>query len=144
MESLLYTFNLQCKFMLPCKYPLNKMLTLDYFSNLRGFSEGVVSSKLDITDADFKEIDQNGLQVLLRYFSMPSTIDLDMLGGKASEPPTKLTLGILIFWQNALFDLRDNFITYSIKPITLPVQLTGHVNENVPYEATELELAIHA
>ena len=76
IESLLYTFNIQCKFMMPCKHPLPRLLTLDYFSNLRGFASEVFAATNDVTDLAHRDIDKMGLQVLLRYFSMPSSIDV--------------------------------------------------------------------
>ncbi len=44
IESLLYTFNMQCKFMMPCKYQQPDLLILDHFSHFRGQPEGTVNA----------------------------------------------------------------------------------------------------
>ncbi len=58
IESLLYTFNVQCKFMMPCKYPQPDLLILDHFSYFRGSSEGTVDATNQIRDLPHKDIDK--------------------------------------------------------------------------------------
>jgi hypothetical protein len=75
IESLLYTFNVQCKFMMPCKYQQPDLLILDHFSHFRGLADGEVAPIDQLRELKHQELDKAGMQVCLRYFSMPSSID---------------------------------------------------------------------
>ena len=79
--------------------------------------------------------------ILLRYFSMPSSMLKFFYRVKSSQQPTTLTMGELMFWQEAMTDLRDNFYTFSIKPVTLPTAVA--TGGEAPYAAKELELNWH-
>jgi hypothetical protein len=142
MESLLYTFNVQCKFMMPCKHEQPPLIVSKHFSHFRGLAEGTFSAVGQLSDLKFQEQDKFGLQVLLHYFSMPGSIDFFFHGKKADELPSELTLATLAFWQKALSDLRRKFFTYSIKPRVLPI--TGLADGDVPYDSDQLELSVSA
>ena len=80
IESLLYTFNVQCKFMMPCKHMQPALIISKHFSHFRGISEGTSSAVSQLSDLVFQELNKSGLQVLLHYFSMPSRIDYYLNG----------------------------------------------------------------
>ena len=142
IESLLYTFNVQCKFMMPCKYQQPDLLVLDHFSHFRGLAAGEFTAVDQLREPKHAELDKEGMQVCLRYFSMPSSIDYDLHGVQAYQKPTALTLGALFFWQKCLSQLKREFRTYSIKPIDLPIDVKQL--KQIPYEPDQLELNIAA
>jgi hypothetical protein len=73
---------------------------------------------------------------------MPSSIDVFFFKKPISEKPSELTMGVLLFWQYALTNLRKNYFTHSIKPIELPI--TDLKKGQAPYECNQLSLTIHA
>ena len=68
VESMLYNFNLQCKFMMPCKHEPQPMQQFEWFSLHRVFPEGMVIAGCVVQDRETKELDKQHLLVLLCYF----------------------------------------------------------------------------
>ena len=71
---MLYNFNMQCKFMMPCKHLPPPLQQLGWFSLHRGFSEMSVIAGCVVQALSTKELDKQHLLVLLRYFSVPSAL----------------------------------------------------------------------
>ena len=68
VESMLYNFNMQCKFMMPSKHEPQPLQVLEWFSRHRGFPEGMVTAGCVVQEMETMEVDKQHLLVLLRYF----------------------------------------------------------------------------
>jgi hypothetical protein len=137
VEALLYNFNMHCKFMMPCKHQLPNLQTLPFFSHSRGVGVSTDAPKNIIYDSVTTELDKNWLMILFRYFSMPWAMDQIFYKRTKTAIPHYLTVGDLVFWQNALSDLRNNYIMFSPKPTVLPVTKSA-----MHYRAQDLEIGM--
>lgn len=118
MENLLYNFNVQCKFMMPCKHRPPAIRYVARFSNQRGPLKDTFMPFQAVYSPSNPELDKQWLRILFRYFSMGESIDT--YGAKnMKQAPTELEE--LAYWQELLSELRNNFNLFSIQPDSVPV-----------------------
>ena len=71
---MLYNFNMQCKFMMPCKHDPFPLQLLDWFSLHRGYPEGMVTAGCVVQEMETKELTKKHALLALRFFSDPSAL----------------------------------------------------------------------
>jgi len=93
VESMLYNFNMQCKFMMPSKHLQLSLQSLEWFSLHRAAPAGLVPASNVVMFLSPKEADKKGLEILLKYFSVPSVMVTYFLQLTKKDRAPDLTLG---------------------------------------------------
>ena len=75
LENLLYNYNVQCKFMMPCKHAPPALKHVARYSNLRAPYKDDYMPMNSIYSPETKDLNKNWLMILFRYFSMGTSID---------------------------------------------------------------------